>query len=130
MAPDICGCHVHGFSHWKFENLRNKYDLGRKVYFEGLGVSEPRLILYVSVRRMIGDEWHYDGKLSIILSRNRWAEIKGVILPIATNELETANNDLDSDPARVLIGVAEREIRSRMDAYENSGDLDLGTIYV
>lgn len=126
MSLRNCNCHANGFSHWKYIQLGNEYDLGIKGDFDTIS-GEPCLILYVSIH--IPSE-RPPRTVPIILSRTTWVRRRGIDAVQATDELCTAAANLNSEGARVLIDVAETEIPARLRAFENSGELDQTGIYV
>ncbi len=129
MQPRNCNCHVNGFSHWKFIRSRNEYDLGIKGHFDTTA-GEPRLILYVSIKWVPSEGQAKAQSIPIILSRTAWTRGRGINAVQATDELCAAAANLNSDAARVLIDVAETEIPARLQASENSGELDQTEITV
>ena len=129
MPPRNCNCHVNGFSHWKFISFRNEYDLGIKGHFDTIA-DEPRLILYISIKWAPSRGQPKPQSIPIILSRTAWTRRMGINAVQATDELCAAAANLSSQAARVLIDVAETEIPARLQAFENSGELDQTGIMV
>jgi hypothetical protein len=70
----------------------------------------------------------YKGKVAINLSRSRWATRKGISAAEATDQLQDAGDDLNSEPAQILISLAKVVVPSRLQSFESSGNLDLSEV--
>lgn len=118
-----CTCHVNGFMHWGYRHLHNSYDLGFKLWFDQ-NSGEPGLTLFISVKEILGENILNRGSISVTMSRTEWANRRGISAVQATNELQAAEQDLDSEVVRFLHEVAEKQIQHWLEAYERTGILD------
>ena len=127
MSDGICNCHVNGFSHWKFLNLRDKYDLGIKPHFDR-GAAEPRLVLYVSVRQVFNGVSNYIGRVPIVLSRKRWSQEKKIDAVQSATDLQNGHQNMSSPAVDFLVAIAESVMPDLLVDLENSGTLNQNDI--